>query len=160
MGKVVRPSYAKITAANGLAFIAFGAGLVTWHLYPPPGAHWMQWAVFVCAFPVTLRLVVRAIRAFHDDYRQRKAWEKAQRPSTQKHDGRWATYEEMAEAGMYDGVGRLLGTDMEGRLLFEPHRLKPIFFVFSWGPRLRQNLNAGHRLGCALTAFKKAAPGA
>ena len=99
---------------------------------PEPGTPWPYWAVAGVSGYAAAITAVKAGLALHEDYRRRKAWEQAQRPATGKFDGRFATNQEMAEAGMYDGVGRILGTDMEGRLLFEPHRRKPTFsFILS-----------------------------
>ena len=131
---IARPKCGRLLAGNGWAFAAFGLAQLVWSFSPGPEASWPSWTVAGVAGLGAGVSGAKAVFALHDDYRLRKAWEEAQKPATDKFDGRYATRQEMAEVGMYDGIGRILGTDLEGRLLFEPHRLRPNF-SFYLGPQ-------------------------
>ena len=133
MHDFLRPSRRHVISGNVSAFLSVGLGLWAGLVYPAGYGGPFTWMCFGILAFCSLTIGVAALKAFCVDWRRRSAWAEAQRPATDKHDGRWATYQEMVDAGMYDGVGRLLGMDMEERLLFEPHRLKPIFSYFLGG---------------------------
>jgi len=63
------------------------------------------------------------------NFRLRQSWQSAQTTRSEK-DDRFARFEEMKTAGIYEPTGRLLGLDLDGNLLFEPTALKPAFQLF------------------------------
>jgi hypothetical protein len=105
---------------------AFVSTLIFQHFWSSQAGIFKYFVLFITGILVA-KLGWQAVWNFYEDYRTRLAWIKTQRPATEKHDGRYATYEEMARAGMYEPKGRILGLDDEGRLLFIPHKLKPSF---------------------------------
>jgi hypothetical protein len=105
---------------------AFVSVLIFQHFWSLQAGIFKYFVLFITGILVA-KLGWQAVWNFYEDYRTRLAWIKAQRPATEKHDGRYATYEEMKKAGMYEPKGRILGLDDEGRLLFIPHKLKPSF---------------------------------
>lgn len=128
---IARPSQSRLWQGNRLLFASVGFAWAADYLHAFTAAEAAAWlGVGLCGYGA-LFCSIKGIAALVADYRLRKAFEVAQRPATDKHDSRWATEQEMADAGMYDGVGRILGTDLAGRLLFEPHRLKPTFGFIS-----------------------------
>ena len=80
----------------------------------------------LCGF-VAASLTIKGVRALYADYILRRDWNEAQSPtySVESDNDGWASFAQMKAAGFYDGQGRILGTDLEGRLLFIPHILKP-----------------------------------
>lgn len=124
---ITRPSYKECAMANMQAFGAFVSALIFQHFWASSQSGILKYLVFYVTAIAFVKLGWLAVRNFYQDYRNRIAWIKAQRPATEKHDGRYATYEEMKKAGMYEPKGRILGLDDEGRLLFIPHKLKPSF---------------------------------
>lgn len=119
-----------IWKANWHLFVCFGMINVSMFL-------WSFWThnvftvfIFLISVLIACRSGWRGAVFLRRDYIRRYNWNEAWKTSTKKHDGRWATHKEMYEAGMFDGVGRLLGATEDGYLLFEPHKLKPVFSYF------------------------------
>lgn len=123
---ITRPSYKECAFANMQALGAFVSALIFQHFWSSQAGIFKYFVLFITGVLVA-KLSWQAVWNFYQDYRNRLAWIKAQRPATEKHDGRYATYEEIKKAGMYEPKGRILGLDDEGRLLFIPHKLKPSF---------------------------------
>lgn len=124
---VTRPSYKECVFGNVQAFGAAISAMVVEHCWFPYGPSLVDYFVGGLGAIAAAKLGWWAIRNFYHDFYNRKAWLKAQTPATGKFDGRWATQKEMADAGMYEPRGRILGTDEDGYLLFTPHKLKPSF---------------------------------
>ena len=82
-------------------------------------------------FVVAARLTYDGFISLLSDFRLRRDWTDAQLPSysVENDNGGWCTFEQLYAAGCYDGIGRILGTDMEGRLICMPHKLRP---THSW----------------------------
>ena len=124
---ITRPSYKPCAIGNLQAFGAAIAAMIFeyfWFSYNP---NIIEYFFAGLAAIAGAKLGWFAIGNFYTDYMNRRAWLKAQKPATQKFDGRWATRNEMADAGMYEPKGRVLGIDEDGYLLFIPHKLKPSF---------------------------------
>lgn len=124
---IVKPTRWHCAKGNLFALGAAGLFLVCWRLSLDPGAEILSIGVGAFAGLIGAKLGFRALAAFYDDFRARRSAIVAAQPATEKYDGRLATEQEMADVGMYEPRGRLLGTDMQGRLLFSPYRLKPTF---------------------------------
>lgn len=132
--KIARPSPKNSLIGNANAFASTGLGLLSWKLCSQPDVHMFHLLLGGLIGVGTIKLSYRATIAFYKDFDARRGWIKALRPSAEKVSGRFSTYEEMADVGMYEPRGRILGTDFEGRLLFEPHKLNPTFSYFH-GPQ-------------------------
>lgn len=132
--QVARPSLKNCMLGNCYAFAATGLGWLCWELCFQSNSDVVCLFLGGLAGMAAAKFGYRAVLALYEDYKARRDWIVAQRPATRKRDARWATYQEMAEVGMYEPKGRILGTDLEGRLLFEPHKLSPTFSYF-YGPQ-------------------------
>ena len=124
---ITRPSYKECAMANMQALGAFVSALIFQHFWASSQSGILKYLVFYVTAIAFVKLGWLAVINFYQDYRTRLAWIKAQCPATEKFDGRFATYEEMEAAGMYEPKGRILGLDDEGRLLFIPHKLSSAF---------------------------------
>ena len=122
-----RPSYKECALGNMQALGAFVSALIFQHFWASSQSGILKYLVFYVTAIAFVKLGWLAVINFYQDYRTRLAWIKAQCPATEKFDGRFATYEEMEAAGMYEPKGRILGLDDEGRLLFIPHKLSSAF---------------------------------
>lgn len=130
---IARPSFKDCALGNVQAFGASVAYITFDYFWFVPNATLFEYFAGGFAAIIGAKLAWYAVSSFYKDYMRRRAWFKAQRPAKEKFDGRWATYEEMEEAGMYEPQGRILGRDEEGRLLFIPHKRSPSF-EYIWFP--------------------------
>jgi len=124
---ITRPSYKECAIGNAQALGASASLMIFQHFWFSSQAGILKYFVLYITAILFAKLGWQALGSFYADFNTRRAWIKAQRPATEKFDGRYATYEEMASAGMYEPKGRILGLDEKGRLLFIPHKLKPTF---------------------------------
>lgn len=124
---IARPSYKNCMYGNLYAFGATGFGFVAQYFWFQPNTGVIELAIAGIAVMGVAKFGYRAITALYLDYQARRSWLKTLRPATKKHDGRWATLQEIADGGMFEPKGRILGTTEEGYLLFIPHKLKPSF---------------------------------
>lgn len=66
------------------------------------------------------------LKGIAKDFAMRKKIHEMSTKGSGAHTARWATEDEMQEAGMFDGIGRPLGITESGRAFFEPHKLRPV----------------------------------
>lgn len=80
---------------------------------------WIMWGIAACC-------VVPLVQHILEDYKLRKVLDDMMRTGSGAHSARFASREEIREAGMLDGKGRPLGWTDDGDILFEPHRHSPV----------------------------------
>ena len=136
---------------NILLFCGFGSGILSLYVSSFWNRDFLTVLLFGFLLVVTITLSCKGILALWGDYKLRHQWHEAQKPTNKTHDARYATYQEMYDAGMFDGKGRLLGITKEGYLIFEPHKRKPVFTYFH-GPQGAYKSVAGSFISSLLHA--------
>ena len=128
--KNTHPNKTLTAEANKKLFLAvpFGYGAI---MILPNAASAEMVVLMLGLVLMAARLSFEGLQLLHRSYLLRRDWAQAQSPSysVENENGGWCNVKQMREAGMYDGVGRILGMDMRGRLLFMPHKLRP---THSW----------------------------
>jgi len=130
---ISRPTKQYCYKANSQFFLAVPAAYVSYWFMPNQYSEGYTWLICGVAGFIAVRCIIGGLIAFHHDYRLNYKYEIAQAPSNTAHDARFATTAEIEAAGCYDGIGRVIGIDLDGRPLFIPHRLRPAFSKITAG---------------------------
>jgi len=127
-------------------FVAAGFGQLTFFLWE--NNYKFGWAGFLLLFFALAAAgqTKRGIACLARDYLRRREWADARNPTSERPDHGFADFLTCLKIGMYDVIGAILGIDLEGYLLFMPHRLRPTFRMFigpqGSGKTLTQSVNS------------------
>lgn len=124
---ISRPTKQYMWKGNWLIFWACPAAWLCYWFIPSEQSEPYVWAICGVAGFIAVRSVLSGYLAFLSDYRLFLKFEISQLASNTAYDSRFATAEEMRDAGCHDGKGRVIGLDMDGNPIFIPHKLRPAF---------------------------------
>lgn len=119
------PSDTHRNEGNKQLFVGVPLSVLSYCWMPVYQVELIDWLPCAVSGFFGLKAIIHGLIAFRQDYNLRKMWEATKAPSQTAHDSGFATSEEIKAAGCYDCKGRILGTDIRGRPIGEPYKLKP-----------------------------------